>query len=454
MKGKTDSLRFKWSLWTATSMVLTYFFLAALLYTALSQWVLASERETAKQSLSELQSYMESRGAYLSIQDFERNTGLLNQFLSRNQSARILNRDGIELLQINSEGVFPRFDGPTNQFVQLEVNNHSILYRAIEIPLGNDRLFVAVSHSLASYESMLSYLLWALILFAILFIIAAGFAGYFLSSYLIQPLENLRNAMQSTMPGKGVRLTPNYTKQDEIGELTKEFNRLLKRMDDVYAMQERFIGNVSHELRSPVQAIEGNIALLTRWGKDDPEVLHETLSIVQQEIYRMKEMMEALLALAKQHELTSEVIFVKEEMKEATRLFKEQYPDIKILLQVEQAEIELSRILFHQIVMNLLTNAIRYSNEHPSIQIKSEKTSHEYRLIFHDNGVGIAEKHFGKLFEPFYTIDETRSKESGGTGLGLTFVRQVMERAGGEIRVYSEPGKGSEFHLLFPQKAK
>lgn len=435
-------------------MVLTYFILATLLYTALSQWVLASEKESANQSLSELQRYMEARGPYLSIQDFERNTGLLNQFLSRNQSARILNRDGVELLQINPQGRFPLFEGTVSAFQQVQVNEDSVLYQAIEIPLGEDRLYVAFSHSLTSYENMMTYLFWSLLLFAFLFIIAAGFAGYFLSSFLIQPLENLRSAMQSTMPGKGARLSLAYSRQDEIGELTKEYNRLLIRMDEVYAMQERFIGNVSHELRSPVQAIEGNIALLNRWGKDQPDVLEETLLIVQQEIQRMKEMMEALLALAKQQEESTELVQVIDVLEDAVRKANDRHPHVHIALEVEPAELRMSPVLFEQLVTNLLTNAIRYSDDAPHIRVSSTRTPDFYRLIFEDHGVGIAKEHLGKLFEPFYTVDETRTKERGGTGLGLTFVKQVMERNGGDIQVYSEPGKGSEFHLLFPQKAK
>lgn len=454
MKKKIDSLRFKWSMWTAASMVLTYLVLATLLYIALNQWVLASEKETAAQSLSELENYMEARGPYLTLQDFERNTGLLNQFLSRNQSARVLNRDGIELLQINPQGLFPLFNGTTPMFQQLDIDDLSVLYQAIEVPLGQDRLYVSFSHSLDTYQSMMAYLLWALVLFAFLFIIAAGFAGYFLSSYLIQPLESLRNAMQLTMPGKGARLVPTYTRQDEIGELTKEYNKLLIRMDEVYAMQERFIGNVSHELRSPVQAIEGNIALLTRWGKDNPEVLTETLEIVQQEIYRMKEMMEALLALAKQDVETNETIEIKPALENIVAETKEAHPEVTIELEVEQAKIAVSRVLFHQVVKNLLTNAIRYTDLPPHIQIRSKSSTDNYRLIFKDNGVGISKEHLEKLFEPFYTVDDTRTKERGGSGLGLTFVQQVMERSGGEIQVFSEPTKGSEFHLLFPQKAK
>lgn len=447
---KTNTLRFKWSLWTAVTMIITYILLAFVLLTALSQWLLANERNSAQISLSELQNYMGARGPFLTIQDFERNTGLLNQFLSRNQSAKILNQDGIEIVQINPAAPYPSFLGPTEAFRSVEVEGQEILYRAVEFQLGNDSLYIAMSHSLTSYSSMFTYLLWSIILFGILFVIVSGFVGYFLSGILTNPLLQLKEAMQANMPGQEKQAMLSYNQQDEIGELTREYQRLVERTKQVYSMQEQFIGNVSHELRSPIQAMEGNVAMLQRWGKDDQEMVNTTLDILKDEIVKMKRMMETLLDLAKQHEVHQEWVNVEDIIHQAVKDTSETYEPILWDIQIEPVKLWFSNILLYQIITNLLSNAVRYSQDTPSIQIKGKRVKNSYEICVMDEGIGIEEQHVSRIFEPFYTVDETRSKQYGGTGLGLTIVKQLVERSGGQIEVTSVLHSGTKFRLLFP----
>lgn len=453
MKWKANSLRVRWSIWTATAMIVTYILLSLVLATALSQWLLANERAAATISFTELESYMTTRGPALSFQDFERNTGLLNQFLSRNQSARLLNEDGVEILQINPSSPYPPFTGEVDSFQRMEQNGQEFLYKATAFQIGNGSLYIAMSHSLESYSSMITYLRWSLVLFGVLFVIVSGIAGYFLSSILVRPLEELKHAMRQHALDNQVVPPLSYTGTDEIGQLAEEYQQMVTRIHKVYAMQERFIGNVSHELRSPIQAMEGNLAMLQRWGKTDPQLVEETVTILQQETMRMRQMMEALLALAKQEEGSSQSADVKQVVESALER-QGIYESATITSSIESAILTLSPVLLEQVMTNLLTNAIRYSREAPVISITGKVNKNEYMLRIQDQGIGMDANELERIFEPFYTIDATRSKLSGGTGLGLTFVKQVMERAGGKISVTSVPGIGSEFTLQFPIKTK
>lgn len=450
MKWKNDSLRAKWALWTSLTMIITYIVLAILLLTALSQWLMANERNSAQASMEELQNYMDARGPYLSYQDFERNTGLLNQFLSRNQSARLLNEDGIELLQINPATPFPSFEGPTSQFEEREVKGESILYQAREFQLADESLFIVMSHSLKTYDSMFQYLVWALVLFGFLFVVASGFTGYFLSSLLIQPLKRLKKSMQLTKPGAPLTVTLSEHRHDEIGELITEYENVVDRMSEVYAMQERFIGDVSHELRTPIQAMEGNIDLLLRWGKDDPVLLEETLQVLKEESTKMRILMETLLTIAKQQEVSKEWVNMKEEITKAVEQSLARYPDQDIRADIQPSQIWFSKILFQQVVSNLLQNAFRYSDGRPEVQMTGRQEAAAYVLHIEDKGIGMSEDQLKHIFDPFYTVSDNRSKQHGGAGLGLTIVKQVMERSGGDIQVTSKMGKGTIFTLEFP----
>lgn len=453
MKWKPNSLRVRWSIWTATAMIVTYILLSLVLATALSQWLLANERAAATISFTELESYMTTRGPALSFQDFERNTGLLNQFLSRNQSARLLNEDGVEILQINPSSPYPIFTGEVNSFQRMEEDGKVFLYKATEFQIGNGSLYIAMSHSLESYSSMITYLRWSLVLFGVLFVIVSGIAGYFLSSLLVRPLEELKYAMKQHALDNQVVPALSYTGTDEIGQLAEEYQQMVSRIHKVYAMQERFIGNVSHELRSPIQAMEGNLAMLQRWGKTDPQLVEETVTILQQETMRMRQMMEALLALAKQEEDSNHFADVKQVVEAAIER-QDHHEAATITSSIEPAVLSISPVLLEQVITNLLTNAIRYSSEVPIISITGKVTDNKYILRIQDQGIGMDASELERIFEPFYTIDATRSKSAGGTGLGLTFVKQVLERAEGKISVTSVLGRGSEFTLHFPIKNK
>lgn len=453
MKWKPSSLRVRWSIWTATAMIVTYILLSLVLATALSQWLLANERAAATISFTELESYMTTRGPALSVQDFERNTGLLNQFLSRNQSARLLNEDGVEILQINPTSPYPIFTGEVDSFQRMEQEGKDFLYKATAFQIGNGSLYIAMSHSLESYSSMIAYLKWSLVLFGVLFVIVSGIAGYFLSSLLVRPLEELKYAMKQHAVDNQEVPPISYKGTDEIGQLAEEYQLMVGRIHKVYAMQERFIGNVSHELRSPIQAMEGNLAMLQRWGKTDPQLVEETVTILQQETMRMRLMMEALLALAKQEEDSNQFADVKQVIEAAIER-QNHHETATITSSIEPTILSISPVLLEQVMTNLVTNAIRYSKGNPVLTITGRVTSNEYTLRIQDQGIGMDANELERIFEPFYTIDSTRSKSAGGTGLGLTFVKQVMERAGGRISVTSELGKGSEFTLQFPIKTK
>lgn len=447
---QSKSLRYRWSLWTSSVMVLTYILLSVVLFTALSQWVLANERTSAENTFSELEYYMLSRGPELSVQDFERNTGLLNQFLSRNQSAKLLNADGVELVVINPTIPYPRFTGTLNEFERSTVADEDVLYKVTPFEIGSGSLYIAMSHSLENYSSMMSYLLLALLLFGVLFVILSGLTGYFLSSVLTKPLEELKLAMQQNMLGNKQKVKFSYVGDDEIGQLTSEYLEMVKRMDEVYAMQERFIGNVSHELRSPIQAIEGNASMLARWGKEDPKLVEETVDVIQSETLKMKRMMETLLALAKEQELEQQELSIDQVVREVVKELQQSNPDVQFEVSVEPIIITSSEILIRQALLNVIVNGIRYNEKSPFIQITGTSQNETYEIKIKDNGIGISKEQVERITEPFYTVDPARSKKLGGTGLGLTLVKQIIERSGGGLVIESEHGVGSEFTLQLP----
>ena len=237
----------------------------------------------------------------ISIQDIQRNKTLLNQLVNQEQSVRILNSDGIEILRINDASDFPNFSSEVSfEFELQNINNKLLYHNTAEIDFGFFVGYLEISHSLQNFSQLMNYILIAMIIFAFIALVLSAFIGYSLSSILLKPLKELRDEMQEANQYKfSKEITFQYTNNDEIGELLTIYKQLMNEVSETITKQDEFIHNVSHELRTPIQVVEGHLSLLNRWGKNDKTVLEDSLEISLSEIQKMKKMIEEMLKLAK-----------------------------------------------------------------------------------------------------------------------------------------------------------
>jgi len=280
--------------------------------------------------------------------------------------------------------------------------------------------------------------------------------GFYLANYLMKPLRSLRSSMKTVMDkgfNEPIQLT--YTSHDEIGDLLKMYNAMMNELQISFAQQQQFVADASHELRTPIQAIEGHLSLLKRWGKDDPEILEESIDTSLTEIARMRKMIEELLELARREkkdiDSEADAVTVIEAVIEETKLL---HPEARITLSKEE---EIGRIFItenalSQIVRNIIENAIRYCEIVPEIQISLAVSGKEVLLNVEDNGIGIAEENIPFIFDRFYRVDEARNRQIGGTGLGLSITKMLLEKYNGSIEVKSRKNVGTVFFMKFPLK--
>lgn len=213
-----------------------------------------------------------------------------------------------------------------------------------------------------------------------------------------------------------------------------------------------FVGNVSHELRTPLTTVNGYLQTLTgdlAAGRYDQA--GEFLKIVSQNVGRMKSLVDDLLdlsALESGKELHIENVRVQDVTEAVTR----QVPCAghKVHVQYDFSEMPADAKRLEQVLRNLLENAVRYVPEGKNINIRWTKTPTHFELRVKDDGPGIDPKHQSRLFERFYRVDEARSRATGGTGIGLSLVKHIVQRHGGQVHVKSTLGQGSEFICDFP----
>ena len=224
-------------------------------------------------------------------------------------------------------------------------------------------------------------------------------------------------------------------------------------------MRRDFVANVSHELRTPLTVIMGYLETIKEDGKIDPADFDKVIESIENPAVRMKTLIEDLLLLSRldtaapcspEFSATIDVVaMVKNIIAEVEQISHGRHTinvDINKELQLKGVEKEI-----YSAFINLLTNAIRYTDDGGTINVQWTHYSDGASFCVRDNGAGIPTAHFLRLTERFYRVDVGRSRSIGGTGLGLSIVKQVLRRHDAELNINSELGKGSEFCCFFPE---
>jgi two-component system phosphate regulon sensor histidine kinase PhoR len=230
----------------------------------------------------------------------------------------------------------------------------------------------------------------------------------------------------------------------------------LRKLENV---RRDFVANVSHEIKTPLTAIKGFVETLRDGAGKSPEEADRFLRIVEKHVDRLEAIVEDLLSLSRiegeeeRGEIVLEYRFVKEVLLAAAQAVQVKAESKNIPLRIscgEDVKAKMNSPLIEQAVVNLLDNAIKYSEPGKDVHVDVEDKEKEILIHVHDQGCGIEPKHLDRLFERFYRVDKARSRKLGGTGLGLAIVKHIMQAHGGSVSVKSRPGSGSTFTLQLP----
>lgn len=243
--------------------------------------------------------------------------------------------------------------------------------------------------------------------------------------------------------------------QEGLATLTEAINAMLERIEKGYQAQTRFVSDASHELRTPIAVIQGYANMLDRWGKNDPAARQEAIDAIRQEAESMNTLVQNLLFLARGDNETQPVNRVMlnlsdmaEEVLHETQLLetgREVTGEIEPFLMAET-----DRLLLKQAMRILVDNAVKYTPDGGELFIRLSRRGEMGLFSVTDSGQGIAPEELPKVFERFYRTDESRSRQNGGTGLGLPIAKWIAQRQGGSIEVVSRPQVGSRFTLVVP----
>ena len=295
-----------------------------------------------------------------------------------------------------------------------------------------------------------------LLLFAIALALAAG-GGYWLTGVALHPInEATATALAITRTGNLKRRVPiRRQRMDEIGALISTFNEMLDRLEELFEKQRRFTGDISHELRSPLTTILGNLSLLRRAKKLPPEEQQEMLDEMYSEAERMHRLISDLLLLSQADSglsINRAPVELDTLLLEAYRMARRRVGDrLQIqLLHEDRAVVLGDADRLRQVLDNLINNAIRYTPAGGRIDLSLECRGEEAVITVADTGQGIASDDLPHIFDRFYRADKARTRAEGGTGLGLSIVKWIVDAHHGRIEVESAQGEGSAFHIILP----
>lgn len=454
------SLKSKWILAVGATIFISYAIISVVLYIALQTWLLNNEEKNAVRTVDDMTSFFYAQERSVTIQNLQNNSALMKAILTQEQTVRIFNLDGIEVISINditSVADFPKNEDITKTSISeqtVDGKDSFVVHQLVQI--GPFQGIMQLIHPLTTFHSMMKYILTTIIIVGVGALFFSVSISYYLANLLMKPLVQLRDAM-NLVRNDGFMAQPEfqYKADDEIGDLLHMYKTLMNELEIAFTKQQQFVADASHELRTPIQVIEGHLSLLSRWGKNDPQVLEESLHTSLAEITRMKKMIEELLQLARNEEADeSKSADVEVAYNQVSKELKQLYPNASFELTVigQREHAVITEHALTQIFRNIMSNGIRYNLNEPILQTTIQYTESAIFVTIEDNGIGIAQEHLPHIFDRFYRIDASRTNAISGTGLGLSITKMLLEKYHGEINVESMLNSGTVFVMKLYKK--
>jgi signal transduction histidine kinase len=338
---------------------------------------------------------------------------------------------------------------PLDRFPSIRAKLGSVIVAAV----GMTVLFVYVAIGIVAGFGFLVDSWWQVLVGGALAAGTALFVARLLAIGMTKPLRDMSHAARKMAQGDyGHRV--HTTSRDEVGQLADAFNRMGAELANVERLRRDLVANVSHELKTPISALRARLEnLLDGVEPSDPEVLQ----VMLQQTERLSRLVEQLLDLSRlesgdipldRREVDIEMLV--REVASEVEVSRSHLVTVRLDLPPEGPAVWGDRERIHQVLFNLLDNAVRFTRPGGEVVVSTRRAGDRCTVRVADTGPGIPAEHLPFLFERFYRVDQARTRGQGGTGIGLAIARSVVEAHGGTIRAESEVGTGSAFTFDLP----
>lgn len=293
------------------------------------------------------------------------------------------------------------------------------------------------------------------LLITIIITVASSSMMYFFIGYALKPLKNLGEQIEDIQAKNLKHLVLTDQSSIEIEQLTNAFNEMLERLSNTFAAQRQFSANAAHELRTPLAVMRTKLEVFEKNKKSSDTDYQETINMIRMQTSRLSHVIDILLEMtdlqsAQKQDHISLADMAEEVICDLTALADKK--DITISQNPGTAEIIGNDTLVYRAIYNLVENAIKYNNTGGKVTVSIKEDSEYASVIIRDNGPGIKQEDWQHIFEPFFRIDKSRSRDMGGAGLGLALVKEIARQHGGDVYVVQSSKNGTEIALKLRRK--
>lgn len=341
------------------------------------------------------------------------------------------------------------------------IHNFKIMGRVmyVAVPVTVDKNVIGatlISASINSIYEEVQHIQNKIIIISIVSMLVNICISFLLMGLIFQPLDEFKRVINKASQGN-LKEKINIETNDEFRDVADAFNMMILKLDQADTERKDFVANVSHELRTPLSSIKILSESLLSENEENIEIYREFLQDIDSEVDRLNNIISDLLSLTtlgKENIIlnyrTTYINFLLEKIVLSMKPLAEKKSIKLTLILEEKVQMSIDQDKIQQAVINIIDNAIKYTQQNGLIEIKLY-TLEQYAVIaIKDNGIGIPEDCIPHIFERFYRVDKARSRETGGTGLGLSISWQIVSLHKGIIEVDSQYGKGSTFYIKLP----
>jgi len=360
------------------------------------------------------------------------------------------------------DGMISKLAGKDTVIVSNDQNSEKIYSFAALNSSQNPAAFLQVSQFKEQLYEPIKTIRWIIYTGMFISIALVILVSIWFARYLTRPILQLEKAAGEIADGD-VSQTLQLDREDEFGKLANSLNRMASRLQEdnrrlqkIYEKQGQFFADITHELRNPLHTIAGSLEMLQMNNMDKKQRNHY-LNIAIRQTERINRLFKDLVTLQR---YDSDEFFIRKERINLSEIIKQIYELLKpaavekgldfkadtkkaVMVEADPGKIE-------QVIENLASNAIKYTNK-GSVEIRTVVEENKILVKVIDTGIGISEEHLDRLFDRFYRTDKARSRDKGGTGLGLSVVKSILSAHDTDIEVESEPSKGSVFSFSLPK---
>lgn len=493
------TIRFKLTFYYSLIVSGTLFGFAIAAYYYTEQNLLSSLDRSLYQEVVWLKNFIEPRATKVKLKKttIKPKQQAANEKKSVTQPIR--KSDEIEMKSIDSTDV--EFDAiwnqiyehtlltPKKQIIQIRDKNGDILYKSglgkeditfddvpqditklvtiwnsigqpLRLAVSQDRnMKIFVAYPISEINEVLGNLFSIFIYLIPVAIVISVAGGWFLSTRTLKPVDDISQTARAITAQNLDRRIQYSGVDDELGRLVATFNEMIGRLQSSFTQIQQFSSDASHELRTPLTIMRGEFELALRSKKYASQQYRNVIASGLEETIHMTAIIENLLALAKADrgfaDFTTEDVWLRS-------IIQELYEDCEILAEAKHIAVKLGTlddvlitgdpVRLRQLFLNLIDNAIKYTPERGKVEISLVRESGFAKVSIKDSGIGIPVEDLPKIFDRFYRVDKARSRELGGSGLGLSISKWIADIHGGKISVESSLNNGSIFTVILPLK--